>query len=552
MTKYSGTSVYKGIASGKLQIYTRKDIDVSRAPVENTEEELRRFHMAKEVAAEQLQQLYELAVNEVGEANAAIFSIHIMMLDDFSFVSSIENIITNMHSNAEYAVSVTGQSFYDMFLSMDDAYMQARSADVRDVCARLLTILYGSQEEKLSSEEPAIILADDLSPSEAVQLAKGNIVAFATVHGSVSSHTAILTRTMKIPALVSTDINISPELNGKNAIIDSYDGCIYIDPDQKLIRQLERKHKEELSKTELLKDYKGKDNITEDGRRIKIYANVGSMEELDDAAENDAGGVGLMRSEFIYRGKSRFPTEEELFCTYKAAVQKMNGKEVTIRMLDVGADRGMDYYGLPEEKNPALGCRGIRYLLSRPDVFKTQLKAIYRAAPYGNVSVLYPMISTLVDVGRIRKINIEVKCELIQSGVAFGDIRHGALIETPSAVFISDLLAREMDFLSIGTNDLAQYAMGVDRENAMMNEFFDPINIALFRMIKMTIDNAHRCRKTADISGEMGSDPALTEIFLAMGADGLSVTPSQILPLRQKVCSTNIGKVSQDLLQQLW
>lgn len=552
MTKYSGTSVYKGIASGKIRIYTRKDIDVSRAPVENTEEELRRFHMAKEVAAEQLQQLYELAVNEVGEANAAIFSIHIMMLDDFSFVSSIENIITNMHSNAEYAVSVTGQSFYDMFLSMDDAYMQARSADVRDVCARLLTILYGSQEEKLSSEEPTIILADDLSPSEAVQLAKGNIVAFATVHGSVSSHTAILTRTMKIPALVSTDIDISPELNGKNAIIDSYDGCIYIDPDQKLIRQLERKHKEELSKRELLKDYKGKDNITEDGRRIKIYANVGSMEELDDAAENDAGGVGLMRSEFIYRGKSRFPTEEELFCTYKAAVQKMNGKEVTIRMLDVGADRGMDYYGLPEEKNPALGCRGIRYLLSRPDVFKTQLKAIYRAAPYGNVSVLYPMISTLVDVGRIRKINIEVKCELIQSGVAFGDIRHGALIETPSAVFISDLLAREMDFLSIGTNDLAQYAMGVDRENAMMNEFFDPINIALFRMIKMTIDNAHRCHKTADISGEMGSDPALTEIFLAMGADGLSVTPSQILPLRQKVCSTNIGKVSQDLLQQLW
>lgn len=552
MTKYSGTSVYKGIASGKLQIYTRKDIDVSRAPVENTEEELRRFHMAKEVAAEQLQQLYELAVKEVGEANAAIFSIHIMMLDDFSFVSSIENIITNMHNNAEYAVSVTGQSFYDMFLSMDDAYMQARSADVRDVCARLLTILYGSQEEKLSSDEPAIILADDLSPSEAVQLAKGNIVAFATVHGSVSSHTAILTRTMKIPALVSTDIDISPELNGKNAIIDSYDGCIYIDPDQKLIRQLERKHKEELSKAELLKDYKGKDNITEDGRRIKIYANVGSMEELDDAAENDAGGVGLMRSEFIYRGKSRFPTEEELFCTYKAAVQKMNGKEVTIRMLDVGADRGMDYYGLPEEKNPALGCRGIRYLLSRPDVFKAQLKAIYRAAPYGNVSVLYPMISTLVDVGRIRKINIEVKCELIQSGVAFGDIRHGALIETPSAVFISDLLAREMDFLSIGTNDLAQYAMGVDRENAMMNEFFDPINIALFRMIKMTIDNAHRCRKTADISGEMGSDPALTEIFLAMGVDGLSVTPSQILPLRQKVCSTNIGKVSQDLLQQLW
>lgn len=552
MTKYSGTSVYKGIASGKLQIYTRKDIDVSRAPVENAEEELRRFHMAKEVAAEQLQQLYELAVKEVGEKNAAIFSIHIMMLDDFSFVSSIENIITNMHSNAEYAVSVTGQSFYDMFLSMDDAYMQARSADVRDVCARLLTILYGSQEEKLSSDEPAIILADDLSPSEAVQLAKGNIVAFATVHGSVSSHTAILTRTMKIPALVGTDIDISPELNGKNAIIDSYDGCIYIDPDQKLIRQLERKHKEELSKTELLKDYKGKDNITEDGRRIKIYANVGSMEELDDAAENDAGGVGLMRSEFIYRGKSRFPTEEELFCTYKAAVQKMNGKEVTIRMLDVGADRGMDYYGLPEEKNPALGCRGIRYLLSRPDVFKTQLKAIYRAAPYGNVSVLYPMISTLVDVGRIRKINIEVKCELIQSGVAFGDIRHGALIETPSAVFISDLLAREMDFLSIGTNDLAQYAMGVDRENAMMNEFFDPINIALFRMIKMTIDNAHRCRKTADISGEMGSDPALTEIFLAMGADGLSVTPSQILPLRQKVCNTNIGKVSQDLLQQLW
>lgn len=552
MTKYSGTSVFRGIASGRLRIYTRKDINVSRTPVENSDEELRRFHKAKETAVEQLQQLYEMAVEEVGDENAAIFNIHIMMLDDFSFISSIENIITNMHSNAEYAVSVTGQSFYDMFLGMDDAYMQARSADVRDVCARLLTILYGDQEERLTSDEPAIILADDLSPSETVQLAKGNIVAFAAVHGSVSSHTAILARTMKMPALVGTEIDISPDLDGKTAVIDGYDGCIYIDPDQRLLRRLEHKHKEELSKTELLKEYKGRDNITEDGRRIKIYANVGSMEELEDAVENDAGGVGLMRSEFIYRNKSRFPTEEELFCTYKAAVQKMNGKEVTIRMLDVGADRGMDYYGLPEEKNPALGCRGIRYLLNRPDIFKTQLKAIYRAAPYGNVSVLYPMISTLVDVGRIRKINIEVKCELIQSGVSFGDIRHGALIETPSAVIISDLLAREMDFLSIGTNDLAQYAMGVDRENAMMNEFFDPINIALFRMIKMTIDNAHRYRKTADISGEMGSDPSLTEIFLAMGADGLSVTPSEILPLRQKVCTTNIGKVSQDLLQQLW
>lgn len=552
MTKYSGTSVYKGIAQGRVHICTRKDINVSRTPVDDPEEELHRFYIAKDTATRQLHELYTLAVDEVGEENAAIFNIHAMMLEDFSFVSSIENIITNMHSNAEYAVSVTGQSFYDMFLGMDDAYMQARSADVRDICARLLTILYGSKEERLFSDEPAIILADDLSPSETVLLAKGNIVAFATVHGSVSSHTAILARTMKMPALVGTNVDISPDMNGKNAVVDSYEGCIYIDPDQKLIRRLEQKHREELSKTELLKDYKGKDNITEDGRRIKIYANVGSMEELEDAVENDAGGIGLLRSEFIYRGKSRFPTEEELFCTYKAAVQKMNGKEVTIRMLDVGADRGMDYYGLPTEKNPALGCRGIRYLLSRPDVFKTQLKAIYRAAPYGNVSVLYPMISTLVDIGRIRKINIEVKCELIQAGVAFGDIRHGALIETPSAVIISDLLAREMDFLSIGTNDLAQYAMGVDRENSMMNEFFDPINIALFRMIKMTIDNAHRWRKTADISGEMGSDPSLTEIFLAMGADGLSVTPSQILPLRQKVCSTNIGKVSQDLLQQLW
>ncbi len=552
MKKYTGISIFKGIASGKLKIYKRNDVNVMKCSITDTEAELKRFNDAKKVAAEQIEELYELAVQEVGDENAAIFRIHIMMLEDYSFTSAVENIITNLHYNAEYAVSTTGHSLYDMFLEMDDLYMQARSADIQDISERLLTILYGNSEAAIESDEPAIIIAEDLSPSETVRLTKGNIIAFATAKGSASSHTAILARTMKLPAIVGADMDILSNLNGKTALVDGYDGCIYIDPDERTIRQVERKDAKEKKKLQLYQKYKGKDNVTLDGKSIKIYANVGSMDEVNDAVENDAGGVGLFRSEFIYLDKTRFPTEDELFCVYKNVVDKMKSKDTMIRLLDIGAGKRMEYYGLPQEKNPALGCRGIRYLFTRPDVFKTQLKAIYRAASYGNVSVLYPMIATLVDIGRILNIDKEAREELDAQHIPYGNIRHGALIETPSAVMISDLIAREMDFVSIGTNDLAQYTMAIDRENAVMKDFFDPVHISLFRMIKMVIDNTHRYKKEAYISGEIGSYTSLTQLFLALGADGLSVTPTEILPLRQVVCTTDLSKISQDELTQLW
>lgn len=552
MTGYNGKSVFKGIAIGKITVYKRKSVSVKSYTVSDCEAELERFYSAKEQAVSQLDELYSLAMNEVGGEDAAIFMIHMMMMEDFSFISSIEHLISDGYFNAEYAVSVTGQSFYDMFRNMDDPYMQARSADVKDITTRLLDILGGIKEQEISSDEPAIILADELTPSETVRLAKGNIIAFATTGGSASSHTAILARSMKMPAVMGVPFEITPELNGKRAVIDGYDGVIYIDPDDAFIAYMLRKQAMEENKYALLLEYKGRENITADGRKVDIFANIGRMPEVDDAVYNDAGGIGLFRSEFIYLGKETFPTEDELFTVYRTAAEKMQGKEVVIRTLDVGADRRMRYYGLPEERNPALGCRGIRYLLKRPDIFKTQLKAIYRAAAFGKVSVLYPMVSTVVDVGRIRKINDETVAELRADGVPIGEVRQGILIETPSAVIISDLLIQNADFLSIGTNDLAQYTMVMDRENVLMNDFFDPINISLFRMIKMVIDNAHRYRKKVTVCGEMAADTSLTKIFLAMGIDGLSVTPSEILPLRKEVCATDVGGISQETLQQLW
>ena len=513
---------------------------------------MKRFCDAREIAVKQLDELYELALEQVGGEDAAIFMIHTMMMEDFSFQNSIEHLISDSGFNAEYAVSATGKSFYEMFRGMDDPYMQARSEDVKDITTRLLDILSGNKEQDISADEPTVIVADELSPSEIMRFSGGNTVAFATAEGSASSHTAILARSMKMPAVVGADIEITPELNGKTALIDSYDGMIYIDPDEEFIGfVLNKKEKEEQKYSKLL-EYKGRENITADGRKINITANVGSLAEIEDAIENDAGGIGLFRSEFIYLSKESFPSEDELFSVYKTAAEKMQGKEVVIRALDVGADRRMAYYGLPQENNPALGCRGIRFLLNRPDIFKTQLRAIYRAAAYGNVSVLYPMVSTLVDAGRIRHINDETVRELRRDSIPIGDVRQGILVETPSAVIISDLLARETDFLSIGTNDLAQYSMVMDRENVMMNEFFDPVNISLFRMIKMVIDNAHRYKKKAAICGEVASDLSLAQIFLAMGIDELSVTPSEILPLRKTVCMTDVSLISQEELYSLW
>lgn len=552
MTGYKGKSVFKGITVGKIKVYMRTDVPVECRRVDDTEAEMKRFCDAREIAVKQLDELYELALEQVGGEDAAIFMIHTMMMEDFSFQNSIEHLISDSGFNAEYAVSATGKSFYEMFRGMDDPYMQARSEDVKDITTRLLDILSGNKEQDISADEPTVIVADELSPSEIMRFSGGNTVAFATAEGSASSHTAILARSMKMPAVVGADIEITPELNGKTALIDSYDGMIYIDPDEEFIGfVLNKKEKEEQKYSKLL-EYKGRENITADGRKINITANVGSLAEIEDAIENDAGGIGLFRSEFIYLSKESFPSEDELFSVYKTAAEKMQGKEVVIRALDVGADRRMAYYGLPQENNPALGCRGIRFLLNRPDIFKTQLRAIYRAAAYGNVSVLYPMVSTLVDAGRIRHINDETVRELRRDSIPIGDVRQGILVETPSAVIISDLLARETDFLSIGTNDLAQYSMVMDRENVMMNEFFDPVNISLFRMIKMVIDNAHRYKKKAAICGEVASDLSLAQIFLAMGIDELSVTPSEILPLRKTVCMTDVSLISQEELYSLW
>ncbi len=552
MTEYKGKCVFKGITVGKIKVYVRSGVPVECRLVDDTEAEMKRFCDAREIASKQLEELYNIALAQVGGEDAAIFMIHTMMMEDFSYQSSIEHLITDSGFNAEYAVSVTGKSFYDMFRSMDDPYMQARSEDINDITNRLLDILSGNKEEDIKADEPTVILAEELSPSEIMRFSGGNTVAFATVGGSASSHTAILARAMKMPAVVGTDISITPDLNGKTALIDSYDGVIYIDPDEEFIASVFKKKKKEEEKYAWLLEYKGRENITADGRRISIYANVGSLAQIDDAIENDAGGIGLLRSEFIYLSKDSFPTEDELFSVYKTAAEKMQGKEVVIRALDVGADRRMAYYGLPHENNPALGCRGIRFLLNRPDIFRTQLRAIYRAAAYGNVSVLYPMVSTLIDAGRIRRFNDETVSELRREGVKIGGVRQGILVETPSAVIISDLLARETDFLSIGTNDLAQYSMVMDRENAAMNEFFDPVNISLFRMIKMVIDNAHRYKKKAAICGEIAADLSLVPIFLAMGIDELSVTPSEVLQLRKTVCTTDVSVISQNELYSLW
>lgn len=552
MTDYKGKSVFKGISVGKIKVYVRTDVPVECRRVENTEAEMQRFCDARKIASEQLDELYNIALTQVGDEDAAIFMIHTMMMEDFSYQSSIEHLISDSGFNAEYAVSATGQSFYDMFRSMDDPYMQARSADVKDITTRLIGILSGSKEQSITADEPTVILADELSPSEIMRFSGSNTVAVVTVGGSASSHTAILARSMKLPAVMGADIEITPELNGRTALIDSYDGAIYLDPDDEFISHILCKKAKEEQKYSRLLEYKGRENITADGHKINITANVGSLAEIDDAIENDAGGIGLFRSEYIYLSKDCFPSEDELFEVYKSAAEKMQGREIVIRTLDVGADRRMAYYGLPNEVNPALGCRGIRFLLNRPDIFKTQLRALYRAAAYGNVSVLYPMVSTLVDVGRIKKINNEAVRELWREEVPIGDVKQGILVETPSAVIISDLLAREVDFLSIGTNDLAQYSMVMDRENSMMNDFYDPVNISLFRMIKMVIDNAHRYKKKATICGEVAADHSLAPIFLAMGVDELSVIPSEILPLRKTVCTTDVSLVSQNELYSLW
>lgn len=542
MVEYKGKSVYGGIAIGKIHIMAKKEQSIVRQKVEDTDQEIRRFEEAKEEAKSQLAQLYEKAKAEVGEANAAIFEIHQMMLDDGDYVDSIENIIKGQSVNAEYAVGVTADNFAEMFSSMEDAYMKERAADIKDISERVVRILSNAEGNKEDAGEPAIILADDLAPSETVQLDKNLVLSFVTVHGSTNSHTAILARTMNIPALVSVNMEISQEFEGKMAVVDGFNGLIYIEPDEKTLAEMEKRRQEELEKQRLLQELKGKENVTKDGRNVLVYANIGNVKDLAYVLANDAGGIGLFRSEFIYLESSTYPTEEEQFMIYKKAAETMAGKRVIIRTLDIGADKQADYFNLDKEENPAMGLRAIRICLTRPEIFKTQLRALYRASVYGKIAVMYPMITSVEEVRKIKEISKEVRAELAAENIAYQDIEEGIMIETPAAVMMSDLLAKEVDFFSIGTNDLSQYTMAIDRQNPKLDEFFNPHHEAVLRMIGMVCENANKENIWVGICGELGADLELTERFLRMGVDELSVSPSYVLPLRNRIRNLDLSK----------
>ncbi|MDE6979908.1 MAG: phosphoenolpyruvate--protein phosphotransferase [Lachnospiraceae bacterium] len=542
MEKYSGKSVYGGIAIGKIHLMTKREQSIVRRKIEDTDKEIKRFEEAKETAKNQLAQLYEKAKVEVGEANAAIFEIHQMMLDDGDYVDSIENIITKQSVNAEYAVGITADNFAEMFSSMDDAYMKERAADVKDISERVVRILSNAEGTNDISGEPSIILADDLAPSETVQLDKNMVLSFVTVHGSTNSHTAILARTMNIPALIGVNIELSPELEGKMAVVDGFAGVIYVEPDEKTLADLKKAKDEELEKQRLLLELKGQENITKDGKTVLVYANIGNVKDLAYVLANDAGGIGLFRSEFVYLESSTYPTEEEQFLIYKKAAETMAGKRVIIRTLDIGADKQADYFDLDKEENPAMGLRAIRICLNRPDIFKTQLRAIYRASEFGKLAVMYPMITSLEEVKKIKEISAQVRAELREENISYNDIEEGIMIETPAAVMISDLLAKEVDFFSIGTNDLSQYTMAIDRQNPKLDSFFYPHHEAVLRMIDMVCQNAHKENIWVGICGELGADLELTERFLRMGVDELSVSPSYVLPLRDKIRSLDLSK----------
>lgn len=542
MLEYSGKSAYKGIAIGKIKVFTKQPRGVFRKKIQDTAIELSRFESALEKAKNQLKQLYEKALGEVGESGAAIFEIHQMMLEDDDYLDSVKNIITEQKVNAEYAVATTSDNFSLMFSSMDDDYMKERAADVKDVSERIINILCGTVSELDSDNEPFIILADDLAPSETVQLDKDKVLAFVTVHGSINSHTAILARTMNIPALVCTNMDLSEDLNGKTGAVDGFSSKLYISPDENTLDRLKKRINEENKKQKLLEELKGKDDITADGKRIMLYANIGNLKDMAYALANDANGVGLFRSEFIYLESKHFPTEEEQFNIYKKAAETMAGKRIIIRTLDIGADKQADYFNLPHEENPAMGMRAIRICLTRPDIFRTQLRAIYRASMYGRISVMYPMITSIEEVRRIKKISEQVRNELRRQGIPFDDIDEGIMIETPAAVMISDLLAEEVDFFSIGTNDLSQYTMAVDRQNPSIDEFYNPHHTALMRMIELVCVNAHKNNIWVGICGELGADINLTERFLRMGIDELSVSPSSILTVREKIRSIHLSR----------
>lgn len=535
MQYFQGKSVYKGIVVGPVAVLKKNDYQVKRARIEDPEAEVKRVKEAVEISKKQLGRLYDKAVREVGEASAAIFEVHQMMLEDEDYLESMENMIRTELVNAEYAAAATGDNFAEMFAAMDDEYMKARSADVKDISERLVRNLSGEGDNDLSSMEPSIIVADDLSPSETVQMDKEKILAFVTVHGSTNSHTAILARMMNIPALIGVPMDLNGLKTGMTAVVDGFSGQVIFEPEEDVQKETEKRMQEEAEKQKLLEELKGKENVTPDGRKINIYANIGSVGDLGYVMENDAGGIGLFRSEFLYLGRNDFPTEEEQFQAYKQAVQTMAGKKVIIRTLDIGADKQVDYFNLGKEENPALGYRAIRICLKQPEIFKAQLRALFRAAVYGNLSVMYPMITSTEEVEKIYAIVAEVEEELKKQEVQYKIPEQGIMIETPAAVMISDRLAEMVDFFSIGTNDLTQYTLAIDRQNEQLDDFYNPHHEAVLRMIRMVVENAHKCGKWAGICGELGADLTLTEQFVRMGVDELSVAPSMILKLRKIV-----------------
>lgn len=540
MDIYEGKSVFDGVAIGKICVRKKGGQQVKCVKVEDAEAELGRFERAKSDAVRQLAELYEKALCQVGETGAAVFKVHQMMLADDGYNDFIKNMIRTQRINAEYAVASASDNFARMFAVMDDDYMRERAADVKDISGRVLTILTGAGSVSAMAKESSIIVADDLAPSEIVQLDKDVVRAFVTDCGSLNSHTAILARTMAIPALVGTPLPFDDTIDGKIGIVDGAEGKIYVDPDEETVSRMKKRRQEETERKELLQTLKGRENVTLDGKKVLLYANIGNIKDLAAVLQNDAGGIGLFRSEFIYFEKDDYPTEEEQLRVYKQVAETMAGKRVIIRTLDIGADKQCDYFRIEDERNPALGYRAIRICLTRPEMFKTQLRAIFRASAYGKVAIMYPMITSVREVKRIQEIAALVQAELTEQGIKFGKPEQGIMIETPAAAMISDELAKEVDFFSIGTNDLTQYTLAIDRQNTKLDEFYDPHHPAILRMISMVVDNAHKAGIWAGICGELGADQSLTQEFLAMGVDALSVSPGSILPIRKIVLETNV------------
>ncbi|SEQ25852.1 phosphotransferase system, enzyme I, PtsI [Lachnospiraceae bacterium NE2001] len=547
MVIYDGKAVFEGVAIGRISVYKKQEQQVKRIKVDDAEAEKTRYAEARDTAIQQLKALYDKAVKEVGESGAEIFEAHQLMVDDEDYIESVENIIDTESVNAEYAVAQTGDNFAKMFMEMEEEYFRGRAADIKDITERILNALSGAGGAGIVSDEPVIVVADDLAPSETVQMDKDKILSFVTVHGSANSHTSILAKTMSIPAIIGCPIPLSEEVDGKMAVVDGYEGKVYVDPDEDVLVVKKKLLLEEEEKKSLLERLKGKENISLDGQKINLYANIGNTKDLGLVLENDAGGIGLFRSEFIYLGSEDYPTEEEQFTIYKQVAQTLAGKKVIIRTLDIGADKQADYFNLPKEENPAMGLRAIRICLTRPEVFKTQLRAILRASAFGKISIMFPMIISVDEVKKIKEIVAEVKAELDEAGISYDkNIELGIMIETPAAVMMADELAEEVDFFSVGTNDLTQYTLAIDRQNQSLDEFYDSHHPAIMRMLKMIADAAHRHNAWAGICGELGADLSLTKDFLAMGYDELSVSPGRILPIRKTVLETNVAEYKKE------